>query len=47
MLIHLLDSQGDGEIDSFEWTTTLRQVRFEWQVFFAAIRLDVTLGIEF
>eukprot|EP00112_Aurelia_sp_Birch-Aquarium-sp1_P011904 Seg25.10 transcript_id=Seg25.10/GoldUCD/mRNA.D3Y31 product="putative voltage-dependent R-type calcium channel subunit alpha-1E" protein_id=Seg25.10/GoldUCD/D3Y31 len=25
MLIHLLDSQGDGEIDSFEWTTTLRQ----------------------
>lgn len=26
MLIHLLDSQGDGEIDSFEWTTTLRQV---------------------
>ncbi|XP_065051718.1 two pore calcium channel protein 1-like [Rhopilema esculentum] len=25
MLIHLLDSQGDGEIDSFEWTTTLRE----------------------
>lgn len=26
MLIHLMDSQGDGEIDSFEWTTTLREV---------------------
>eukprot|EP00794_Sanderia_malayensis_P017536 gene17536-19286_t len=25
ILIELLDTQGDGEIDSFEWTTTLRQ----------------------
>lgn len=28
MLIEVLDANEDGEVDSFEWTTMLRQVQF-------------------
>ena len=28
MLIEMLDANEDGEVDSFEWTTMLSQVRF-------------------
>ena len=30
MLIEMLDSNEDGEVDSFEWTTMLSQVRLSF-----------------
>jgi len=47
MLIEVLDANEDGEVDSFEWTTMLRQVlSLEFEDDNEMVLLDETLGLS-
>ena len=42
MLIEMLDANEDGEVDSFEWTTMLRQVQLSVIYLLDSLILTVT-----